>query len=74
MTAAAYDVVILGYSGEPYLRVGAAGAFENVRSPAVYLNATRNGGIPPSSADPSAPPEWRRIGVRGGPRSSWRGS
>jgi len=57
------DVEVLGYDGEPYLRVGPSGAFENVRSPAKYRNQTRLGvvAIPPS-ADPKAPPEWKRVG------------
>jgi len=37
------DVSVLGYQGEPYLRVGPAGVFENTRSPAVYLNRTSAG-------------------------------
>jgi hypothetical protein len=57
------DVMVPGYQGEPYLIVGPRGAFENRRSPAVYLNRTRDGKTPvPSSADPAAPPEWHRIG------------
>jgi hypothetical protein len=57
------DVVLLGYDGEPYLRVGPRGAFENARSPATYVNRTRRGTTPvPASADAEAPPEWRRIG------------
>src|SRR5437764_832098 len=32
------EVMVLGYHGEPYLRVGPAGVFENVRSPAHFLN------------------------------------
>jgi hypothetical protein len=56
------DVVVLGYQDEPYLRVGPRGVFENVRSPATYLNKTRNGRTPvPDSADPGAPPKWQRI-------------
>ena len=61
----AHDAVILGYDGEPYLRVGPRGVFQNVRSPAVYLNRTlnlANSQAPPKSADPSAPPEWEKIG------------
>jgi hypothetical protein len=50
--------------------VGPAGVFENVRSPAVYLNRTRTGNVPvPRSADPNAPPEWRRTGD--GPIVRW---
>ena len=40
------DVVVLGYDGEPYLRVGPRGLYENLRSPATYLNRTRAGTTP----------------------------
>src|SRR5260370_10700988 len=51
------DIVVLGYDNEPYLRVGTARSFENVRSPAVYLNRTRTGNVTvPASAHSSAPP------------------
>jgi hypothetical protein len=57
------EVIVEGYDGEPYLRVGRQGVFENRRSPATYLNRTRRGTGPvPKGADPTAPPEWRRIG------------
>jgi hypothetical protein len=57
------DVIVPGYQGEPYLTVGPRGVFENRRSPAVYLNRTRDGKTPvPSSADPAAPPEWHKVG------------
>jgi hypothetical protein len=58
-----HDVVVLGYDDEAYLRVGPRGAFENIRSPATYLNRSRTatGGIP-RRADAGAPPRWRRIG------------
>lgn len=56
------EVVVLGYEGEPYLRFDEDGVVENRRSPAAYLNAERFGGVaPPSSADPAAPPRWRRV-------------
>jgi hypothetical protein len=58
-----HDAVVLGYDGEPFLRVGPRGAFENARSPATYLNRTRRGGTAlPDRADPAARPVWRRIG------------
>jgi hypothetical protein len=64
------DVVVLGYQGEPYLRVGQRGVFENRRSPATYLNRTRAGTTHvPSDADPAVAPEWNRIGS--GPVIRW---
>jgi hypothetical protein len=58
-----HEVVVLGYDGEPYLRVGPRGTFENTRSPATYVNRTLTGATPvPARADSDAPPEWRRIG------------
>jgi hypothetical protein len=64
------DVVVLGYQGEPYLRVGPRGVFENRRSPATYLNRTRAGTTHvPSAADPAAAPEWNLIGP--GPVVRW---
>ena len=55
------DVIVLGYQGEPYLRIGPRGVFENRRSAATYLNRTRNGKAPvPSSADPGAAPQWAK--------------
>jgi hypothetical protein len=57
------EVEVIGYSGEPYLRVGPDGAYENTRSPATYLNRTLAGDTAlPATADPAAPPQWRRIG------------
>jgi hypothetical protein len=56
------DVVVVGYDDEPYLRVGPRGVFENARSPARFLNRVRRDPEPPpASADPEAPPEWRRV-------------
>jgi hypothetical protein len=57
------DVVVLGYDGEPYLRVGPRGVFENRRSPATYLNRSRVPDTrPPAAADADAAPEWQRVG------------
>lgn len=64
------DVEVLGYSGEPYLRVGPGGVYENTRSPATYLNRTIAGDTRLSpEADPAATPVWRRIGA--GPTARW---
>ncbi|MEU4642416.1 hypothetical protein [Micromonospora sp. NPDC023814] len=57
-----HAVEVVGYSGEPYLRVGPDGVYENVRSPATYLNRTIAGDTRlPAEADPAAPPDWRRV-------------
>ncbi|HET6530632.1 MAG TPA: hypothetical protein VFH03_08465, partial [Actinoplanes sp.] len=38
------------------------GTYENVNSPATYLNRTLAGDTPlPATADPTAPPQWRRV-------------
>jgi hypothetical protein len=57
------EVLVLGYEGEPYLRVGPQGVFENLNSAATYLNATVKGGVVPSdvNTDPTAPPRWKKI-------------
>jgi hypothetical protein len=68
------EVVVLGYSGEPYLRVGRHGVFENRRAPTTYLNKPPTvSGAPvtvPRSASADATPSWRR--VSDGSRARWR--
>ncbi|MBQ0989074.1 hypothetical protein KBX08_03080 [Micromonospora sp. H61] len=55
-------IEVIGYSGEPYLRVGPDGVFENSHSPATYLNRTIAGDTAlPAEADPAAAPSWQRI-------------
>ncbi|WP_341719345.1 hypothetical protein QQG74_06250 [Micromonospora sp. FIMYZ51] len=66
----AEPVEVIGYSGEPYLRVGPDGVFENTRSPATYLNRTIAGDtVLPAEVDPAAAPHWRR--VDDGPTVRW---
>lgn len=56
------DVVVFGYDGDPYLRVGPDGVFENSHSAAVFLNAERFGGTPiPVTVNSDAEPVWRRV-------------
>jgi hypothetical protein len=55
-------VEVLGYSGEPYLEIRPDGTYENVNSPATYLNQTLAGDSPvPATASPVVPPAWRRV-------------
>lgn len=67
----AHVVTVLGYQHEPYLRIGPKGAFENERSPAVFLNRTR---IPQQEAphdqyDAKATPRW--IKLSSAPVATW---
>jgi hypothetical protein len=59
------DALVLGYDGEPYLRVGPRGVYENLRSPATYLNRNRKGTatIPAiaTGTGASTPPRWHRV-------------
>ena len=57
------DVVLLGYEGEPYLRIGPRGVFENVHSSATYVNRKLKGGVSPAGVDtsPGASPQWRKV-------------
>ena len=69
----AVDVIVLGYGGEPYLRVGPDGVFENENSAATYLDRTRYGTTPvPSFAttqNATTHPRWKRIS--GGETVRW---
>jgi hypothetical protein len=58
------EITVLGYEGEPYLRIGPAGIFENQHSQATYINRTRLGGTVPVGVDtsPTAVPQWKKIG------------
>jgi hypothetical protein len=55
------EILIFGYQGEPYLRVGPGGVFANTRSPAAYLNCSRAGCPVPPEADAQASPTWTLV-------------
>jgi len=58
------EVVVSGYEGEPYLRVGPDGDFENVASPASILNDDRYGlGTIPPGVSAAEEPRWERRGT-----------
>ena len=57
------EIVVLGYQGEPYVRFDADGViYENLRSPARWLNEDRYGNEePPAIASADALPQWDRV-------------
>lgn len=56
------EAMVPGYSGEPYLRIGPDGVFENRNSRATYVNGDRFGQVVvPPDVDVNADPEWRKI-------------
>ncbi len=57
-----HELTVKGYGGEPYLRIGPQGVWENQNSEATYLNADRFGGEIPEGISNEDPPNWRRLG------------
>lgn len=55
------EVVVAGYAGEPLIRLGPGGAFENSRSPSLDATWGPDGTVIVDAA-PGGSPEWRRIG------------
>ena len=51
------DLLIFGYEGEPYLRIGPDGVLRNAASPATYLNDTRYGELTSDQFPPDVGPE-----------------
>ena len=57
-------VVILGYGGEPFVRLDRHGAWVNQRSPTTYAVAGPQVKVPADAAD-TATPRWRRVATTG---------
>ncbi|MEY2583150.1 MAG: hypothetical protein QOE09_2999 [Ilumatobacteraceae bacterium] len=58
----AKEVQILGYDGEPYLRLDSGGVFENLNSPAHYINLDRFARTTiPATATTTAQPNWVKL-------------
>ncbi len=56
------ELSVPDYDGNPYLRVGPDGVFQNEQSAAVYLNKDRNGATDvPETLNPTGPPKWKRL-------------
>ncbi|WP_436523193.1 hypothetical protein [Actinoplanes sp. HUAS TT8] len=56
------SIEVLGYSGEPYLEMRPDGVYQNLSSPAAYVNQTLAGDTPvPTTADVTMPPTWQKI-------------
>ncbi len=62
-----HEVMIYGYSGEPYARVLKDGTVQvNERSPATYLNDNRFAEVQvPAKANPRAAPQWKTVDTSG---------
>lgn len=64
--ATAVDLVLLGYDGEPYLRIGPQGAQENVESVTSRVNGRFGSGLVTAdtpAAQAARPPRWEPLGV-----------
>ena len=56
------EVQIVGYDGEPYIRLDANGVFENFNSPSHYTNLDRFARTPtPATATVTAEPNWVKL-------------
>jgi hypothetical protein len=64
------ELLVPGYSGEPYLRIGPDGVWRNARSPATHLNLDRYATAPmPPQVDVQAPPDWQQVSTE--PQYAW---
>ncbi|WP_088313436.1 hypothetical protein [Kineosporia sp. R_H_3] len=68
----AVDLVLLGYDGEPYLRIGPQGAQENVESVTSRVNGRFGSGLVTAdtpAAQTPRPPRWEPLGLE--PVATW---
>ena len=66
------EVVVPGYSDEPYLRIGPDGVWRNANSPATYLNLDRFGRVDAARRTPTPTPS--RTGCRSRPSRTTSGT
>ncbi|MEV0267994.1 Dyp-type peroxidase [Hamadaea sp. NPDC050747] len=56
------DLIVQGYTGEPYAKIGPGGVFLNDNSPATYLNTDRYATtVVPAGVDGKGAPRWRKV-------------
>lgn len=66
----ATDVLVTGYSDEPYLRIGPGGVWRNANSPATYIDLDLYGRTTlPAGVASSAAPRWERVSTQ--PQYVW---
>ena len=65
------EVLVLGYEGEPYARIGPDGVYVNLASEATYVNADRYAEVSdiPAEVGPDQEPRWDL--VSGDPTYAW---
>lgn len=64
------ELIVYGYSEEPYLRIGPGGVFRNLNSPASYINNERFGQVDvPEGVSAAAEPRWEKVGDE--PEYAW---
>lgn len=56
------DLIVMDYNGDPYLKIGPAGVFENQRSPAIVINKSRFANTGPAPPPATGEPQWRHLG------------
>jgi hypothetical protein len=59
------EIIVLGYSREPYLRLNAIGAQENALSPTTYLNKAGFAELPANTQTADVAPAWQPIASTG---------
>lgn len=68
-STSADPLVVLGYSGEPFLQVSSAGVWRNANSLTTYATTTGTLDTIPATAGTDAPEQWEQVSSRG--RFTW---